>query len=53
MERDKLLNNVMSPPLMMSRDDVDFVVSTLRDSISATVDQLRAEGRFPPCGLAT
>jgi adenosylmethionine-8-amino-7-oxononanoate aminotransferase len=36
--------NVMSPPLTMTRDDVDFIVATLRESIEATVDDLRNEG---------
>lgn len=36
--------NIMSPPLTMSRADVDFVVSTLRKAIELTVDDLRCEG---------
>jgi len=36
--------NVMSPPLTMTRDDVDFVVATLRKSIERTMEDLRAEG---------
>ena len=36
--------NVMSPPLTMTRDDVDFVVSTLRRAIENTMDDLRDEG---------
>ena len=36
--------NVMSPPLTMSKDDVDFVVSTLRKAIERTMDNLRSEG---------
>ncbi len=38
--------NVMSPPLTMTRDDVDFVVRTLRESIEATVAELRSEGHL-------
>ncbi|MCV6615088.1 MAG: aminotransferase [Cellvibrionaceae bacterium] len=36
--------NVMSPPLTMSREDVDFVVSTLRQAIELTIADLKAEG---------
>lgn len=36
--------NVMSPPLIMTREDVDFVVSTLRKSIELTIVELKAEG---------
>ena len=36
--------NVMSPPLTMSRDDVDFITDTLRQAIELTMDDLRAEG---------
>jgi adenosylmethionine-8-amino-7-oxononanoate aminotransferase len=36
--------NVMSPPLTMSKDDVDFVVETLRRAIERTMDDLRNEG---------
>jgi len=36
--------NVMSPPLTMTRDDVDFVVATLREAIERTMDDLRREG---------
>ena len=36
--------NVMSPPLTMTRDDVDFVVSRLRKSIELTMDDLQKEG---------
>ncbi|RDE24618.1 aminotransferase [Motiliproteus coralliicola] len=36
--------NVMSPALTMTRKDVDFIVSTLRESIEATMADLRAEG---------
>jgi adenosylmethionine-8-amino-7-oxononanoate aminotransferase len=38
--------NVMSPPLTMSRDDVDFVVRTLRESIEVTVADLQAAGHM-------
>jgi adenosylmethionine-8-amino-7-oxononanoate aminotransferase len=36
--------NVMSPPLTMTKDDVDFVVGTLRRAIERTMDDLRNEG---------
>ena len=36
--------NVMSPPLTMTKDDVDFVVATLRRAIENTMDDLRNEG---------
>lgn len=38
--------NIMSPPLTMTRADVDFVVSTLRASIEATLVSLEAEGHL-------
>lgn len=40
--------NVMSPPLTMDKDDVDFVVRTLRDSIVATLAELEQEGHWSP-----
>ncbi len=36
--------NVMSPPLTMTREGVDFIVRTLRESIEATMVDLRNEG---------
>jgi putrescine---pyruvate transaminase len=36
--------NIMSPPLTMSRNDVDFIVTTLRSAIELTLDDLRSEG---------
>jgi len=36
--------NVMSPPLIMTRDDVDFIVSTLRQSIELAIADLKEEG---------
>jgi adenosylmethionine-8-amino-7-oxononanoate aminotransferase len=36
--------NVLSPPLIMTTDQVDFLVSTLRTSIEATQDDLIREG---------
>jgi len=36
--------NIMSPPLTMTRDDVDFVVATLRHAIERTMQDLRDEG---------
>ena len=38
--------NVMSPPLIINRHQVDFIVSTLRDSIVACIDDLRREGHM-------
>jgi adenosylmethionine-8-amino-7-oxononanoate aminotransferase len=35
---------VMSPPLIITRDQVDDMVSILREGISRTMDDLRAEG---------
>jgi putrescine---pyruvate transaminase len=36
--------NVMSPPLNLTREDIDFIVDTLRSSIEETVAELNAEG---------
>jgi putrescine aminotransferase len=36
--------NVMSPPLILDRSQIDTVVSTLAKSIEATMDELKAEG---------
>lgn len=36
--------NVMSPPLTMTRSDVDFVVSRLRRAIELTMEDLRRQG---------
>jgi putrescine aminotransferase len=36
--------NIMSPPLTMAKDDVDFVVQRLRKAIEATTEDLRADG---------
>ncbi len=36
--------NIMSPPLTMSREDVDFIVTTLRTAIEMTMIGLRSEG---------
>lgn len=38
--------NVMLPLLIMSKDDVDFVVAVLRDAILETTEELKAEGHF-------
>lgn len=38
--------NVMSPPLTIGRNDVDFIVRTLRQSIEATVRELEREGHL-------
>ncbi len=40
--------NVMSPPLTMTTDDVDFVVNSLRDSTLAALADLEAEGHWSP-----
>ena len=40
--------NVMSPPLTMTKEDVDFVVSTLRESIEAALVELEKEGHWAP-----
>lgn len=36
--------NVMSPPLIITRDEVDFVVDTLRKGIQQVTDKLISEG---------
>ena len=38
--------NVMSPPLIINREQVDFIVDTLRQSILACIDDLRQQGHF-------
>ena len=38
--------NVMSPPLIINREQVDFIVSTLRESIDACIDDLKQHGHF-------
>jgi len=38
--------NVMSPPLIINREQVDFIVSTLRESILACVDDLENQGHL-------
>ena len=32
--------NVMSPPLIITRDEVDFAVATLRESIVESIEQI-------------
>ncbi|ALM51948.1 aminotransferase [Halomonas huangheensis] len=39
--------NILSPTLILSRDDVDFVVQTLRDSIEAATESLKVDGYLP------
>ncbi len=39
--------NVMSPSLTMTRENVDFVVSGLRQAIELTIDDLKSEGHLP------
>ncbi|UTW12878.1 aminotransferase [Marinobacterium rhizophilum] len=36
--------NVLSPPLTLTREHVDFMVATLRESIEVTTTELKAEG---------
>jgi putrescine aminotransferase len=36
--------NVLSPPLILSREDIDFMVETLRESILASMDDMVREG---------
>ena len=36
--------NVMSPPLIITKEDVDFIVSTLRQSINSAIAELKAKG---------
>ncbi|MYM61819.1 aminotransferase [Pseudomaricurvus sp. HS19] len=36
--------NVLSPPLTLNKENVDFLVAVLRESIEATVADLKAEG---------
>jgi adenosylmethionine-8-amino-7-oxononanoate aminotransferase len=38
--------NVMSPPLVITRDQIDFAVATLHDSIDEASAQLRREGHL-------
>ena len=40
--------NVMSPPLTLTKDDIDFIVDTLRASTLATIDDLAAQGYSYP-----
>jgi adenosylmethionine-8-amino-7-oxononanoate aminotransferase len=39
--------NILSPPLTMSRDDVDYVVARLREAIELTIGDLRSDGYLP------
>jgi adenosylmethionine-8-amino-7-oxononanoate aminotransferase len=36
--------NVLSPPLTLTREQIDDMVTILRDGIVATIEELRAEG---------
>ncbi|MDM3871596.1 aminotransferase [Porticoccus sp. W117] len=38
--------NVMSPPLVIDRDDVDFIVNTLRKAIEATMKDMEEQGKW-------
>jgi len=42
--------NIMSPPLILTRDDVDFVVDTLGKGIRAVMDDLVQSGDWSPTG---
>jgi adenosylmethionine-8-amino-7-oxononanoate aminotransferase len=36
--------NVLSPPLILTREQIDFMVDTLRESIGASMDDMIREG---------
>ncbi|GGK55913.1 aminotransferase [Amphritea balenae] len=36
--------NVLSPPLTLTKENIDFLVATLRESIEATTEDLKQEG---------
>lgn len=36
--------NVLSPPLILTREQVDFIVQTLRRAIQNTIQELKSEG---------
>lgn len=38
--------NVMSPPLILTREQVDFIVRVLRESILETLEDLKAAGHY-------
>ena len=38
--------NVLSPPLILTREQVDFAVKTLRHAIQNTIQELKAEGHL-------
>ncbi len=38
--------NIMSPPLIMTVEQVDFTVTTLRQSIQSVIEDLQREGHF-------
>ena len=38
--------NVMSPPLIMTKEQVDFIVKVLRESTLQVIEELKAEGHF-------
>ncbi len=40
--------NIMSPPLTMTKDDVDFVVTALRKAIELTMQDLEQDGLWRP-----
>ncbi|MEW6983806.1 aminotransferase [Colwelliaceae bacterium 6471] len=43
--------NVMSPPLTLTKENIDFIVDTLRASALATIDDLAAQGYSYPNSL--
>ncbi len=40
--------NIMSPPLICTTEDIDFIVDTLRQAIELTSDKLQAQGVWSP-----
>jgi adenosylmethionine-8-amino-7-oxononanoate aminotransferase len=40
--------NVMSPPLIMTREQIDFMVDTLREGIIETQESLKQDGYWKP-----
>ena len=40
-------HQILSPTLILSREDADFVVETLRESIEAATESLKVDGYLP------
>lgn len=38
--------NVLSPPLILTREQIDFTVKTLRHAIQNTIQELKTEGHL-------